>query len=305
MRISFIVPALMAATALSAPASALDLCTDCYSAYSWVSGLSLVPTDRGNAGWSSDKEDGGEGSLSAGVNYDVNTAGGANYAGSAFADMSSGALHVTASQLNATSSAHAELVEFIKFDLPTGVASAQVQVSWTIEGVNEFVEGLSRAGLDTSSLTNFRIDALTDRGLNARADLDGPPIDFHFYSDQDEIGTLNDLGGGRLTLTGTFTVFEEDVYRITEALTVFAASVTTDNIPSGASSKADFGNTAYFSFILPTGVTFTSGSGQLLSNPYVPGGTGAVPEPATWAMMIGGFALVGGLQRRRRLCAVA
>jgi len=28
--------------------------------------------------------------------------------------------------------------------------------------------------------------------------------------------------------------------------------------------------------------------------------TGAVPEPATWAMMIGGFGLVGGAMRRRR-----
>jgi len=27
--------------------------------------------------------------------------------------------------------------------------------------------------------------------------------------------------------------------------------------------------------------------------------TGAVPEPATWAMMIAGFGLVGGAMRRR------
>ncbi len=28
--------------------------------------------------------------------------------------------------------------------------------------------------------------------------------------------------------------------------------------------------------------------------------TGAVPEPATWAMMIGGFGMVGGAMRRTR-----
>jgi hypothetical protein len=28
---------------------------------------------------------------------------------------------------------------------------------------------------------------------------------------------------------------------------------------------------------------------------------GAVPEPATWAMMIGGFGMVGGAMRRRRV----
>ena len=33
--------------------------------------------------------------------------------------------------------------------------------------------------------------------------------------------------------------------------------------------------------------------------------TGAVPEPAAWAMMIGGFGLVGGAARRRRSAAFA
>jgi len=32
---------------------------------------------------------------------------------------------------------------------------------------------------------------------------------------------------------------------------------------------------------------------------YVPPVTGAVPEPATWVLMIGGFGLVGGAMRRR------
>jgi hypothetical protein len=31
----------------------------------------------------------------------------------------------------------------------------------------------------------------------------------------------------------------------------------------------------------------------------------AVPEPATWAMFIGGFGLVGGAMRRRRKLAIA
>lgn len=36
-----------------------------------------------------------------------------------------------------------------------------------------------------------------------------------------------------------------------------------------------------------------------------PSATGAVPEVATWAMMIGGFGLVGGAMRRRRSLAVS
>ena len=33
--------------------------------------------------------------------------------------------------------------------------------------------------------------------------------------------------------------------------------------------------------------------------------TGAVPEPATWAMMMSGFALIGGAMRRRQKVALA
>jgi hypothetical protein len=35
------------------------------------------------------------------------------------------------------------------------------------------------------------------------------------------------------------------------------------------------------------------------------GGSGAIPEPASWALMIAGFGLVGGALRRRRLHAAA
>lgn len=38
-----------------------------------------------------------------------------------------------------------------------------------------------------------------------------------------------------------------------------------------------------------------------LSDLFKPGAIGGVPEPASWAMMLGGFGLVGGTMRRRRL----
>ncbi|MEG3123520.1 PEPxxWA-CTERM sorting domain-containing protein [Sphingomonas sp. GB1N7] len=46
-----------------------------------------------------------------------------------------------------------------------------------------------------------------------------------------------------------------------------------------------------------------AGSGQTLDVPFTINGTvaaSAVPEPATWAMMIGGFGMVGGAMRSRR-----
>jgi hypothetical protein len=57
----------------------------------------------------------------------------------------------------------------------------------------------------------------------------------------------------------------------------------------------DYGNTSSLSFILPTNVTFTSASGVFLN-----ANNNAVPEPATWAMMLFGFGLVGSAMRRGR-----
>jgi hypothetical protein len=51
-----------------------------------------------------------------------------------------------------------------------------------------------------------------------------------------------------------------------------------------------------------TGATFTSSANSFEFDNIA---TGAVPEPATWAMMIGGLGLVGGFARRRARITVA
>jgi hypothetical protein len=51
-----------------------------------------------------------------------------------------------------------------------------------------------------------------------------------------------------------------------------------------------------------TGATFTSSANSFEFDNIA---TGAVPEPATWAMMIGGLGLVGGFARRRGRTVVA
>jgi hypothetical protein len=61
-----------------------------------------------------------------------------------------------------------------------------------------------------------------------------------------------------------------------------------------------FGSTSKLFLDLPTNVSFVSNSGVLLQ-----GNAGAVPEPASWAMLISGFGLVGAVARRRRITVAA
>jgi PEP-CTERM motif len=79
-----------------------------------------------------------------------------------------------------------------------------------------------------------------------------------------------------------------------------------NSLSAYASTGASFayGNTSALSFVLPDNVTFTSASGVFLSA-LNPAGPGAVPEPATWAMMLLGFGLVGSTMRRRAAIRVS
>jgi hypothetical protein len=56
-----------------------------------------------------------------------------------------------------------------------------------------------------------------------------------------------------------------------------------------------FGSLNLVGLANPVGGFITASAAPL---PFVPGG-GAIPEPASWAMLIAGFGLVGALQRRR------
>jgi hypothetical protein len=78
-------------------------------------------------------------------------------------------------------------------------------------------------------------------------------------------------------------------------------------------ATVDFFNTAKVTGITATSstvgpVTLTSASGTLQALPGggfgYPAATPGVPEPATWAMMIGGLGLIGGAMRRRRSAGV-
>lgn len=73
------------------------------------------------------------------------------------------------------------------------------------------------------------------------------------------------------------------------------------SVATYGNAEANFGNTSSLHFILPENVSFTSESGVFLNDAgALPTEVAAVPEPATWAMMIVGFGLVGAAIRARR-----
>ncbi len=67
---------------------------------------------------------------------------------------------------------------------------------------------------------------------------------------------------------------------------------------AGNSGKSLYGSTSALQLILPAQVSYTSNSGVFLSGGTNPGG---VPEPASWAMLLIGFGVIGTAMRRRSM----
>ncbi|MFW2831231.1 PEPxxWA-CTERM sorting domain-containing protein [Sphingomonas sp. ID0503] len=91
-------------------------------------------------------------------------------------------------------------------------------------------------------------------------------------------------------LNGAFVVDGAGSYDVFAGLSLFAA--TNDN---PINIGIDFSHTGQFGIDVPAGATYTSDSGVFLTE------TAAVPEPASWAMLIGGFGLIGGALRGARV----
>jgi len=160
-----------------------------------------------------------------------------------------------------------------------GVATGPVRFAAS----NEWVGGLAQATFDANYGT-----------FHQEYYFGGRPEDFAFTGGYDVTSGL---------VEGTF----KTRLVIPEGYSKFGFAFTLGLDCRGRGVTCDFSNTGAFSFgDLPTGLSYASDSGVLFSGLTPPdtdpgtGTGGAVPEPATWAMMLGGFGLVGGAARRRK-----
>jgi hypothetical protein len=78
-----------------------------------------------------------------------------------------------------------------------------------------------------------------------------------------------------------------------------AAGIVTRTISLGAQQAESFSSLSFSDFANLSSLTIRGGSEFAIDNVAI--STPAVPEPATWALMIAGFGIVGGALRRRPL----
>jgi len=159
-------------------------------------------------------------------------------------------------------------------------------------------EPASTSSGDTYNFTSEQFDLAADHSLS---------FDWGFTSAAQDLGATLDI-----TDPGTHQTFHYDVFNPMD-LPLGIPAPYNDNYSVDGSVQ----NSARLShpFLLGSGfnpntndtykVTLTvtgldSGTQSLTTYAQVGTGAGAVPEPASWAMMLGGFGLVGGAMRRRK-----
>ena len=227
----------------------------------------------------------------ASVGSNIGAGGHATGAASATADLAGGILRASTSsaanipyQGTGPVSTRVLTTSFMKDYVTFSVASAQgadVVFTTHLDGsyaLNDPIYGAANAKLIFSFGGASEYDILADSaGVSAYAG--GVQPGFTAYSFSNKTATGFDF-------TGTLHVSNNQRLEMYTGLYLDCSY-----------SMCDFGHTARVGLEVPNGVSFTSDSGVFLT---AANGVPAVPEPATWALMLAGFGVIGGVAKRRR-----
>ncbi len=221
-------------------------------------------------------------------------------------------------------------------DLSTGKLGASGSTSYyqTAQTVAKFVDTLNFNvdGADGSTITNIIVKFRLDGGLEANDvgfGASGLATQRASISDFFSFGSANGQVG--FTLVGSNATYDPpglpsrhldqsngqngwvsyswDIVSpgLTEFTGVYALSGISQSLEifnslsgfAATGASFSYGNSSKLSLVLPSNVTFTSASGVFLNANGVP--PVPVPEPASWALMIAGFAAAGAALRRKKL----
>ena len=194
------------------------------------------------------------------------------------------------------------LIPFVKafavgaFALGSVAATAAIGVNFdgvtTGARVNEFYNGGtdSVGGTGPNVGVSFQLDDwFTGTGF-------GETSEPNFAYSSSGGGTINVAGGFTSSFSFTYGVFVDSTVSIYDGLNGTGALLATTFLAAGntnlfAPASINFAGTA-------RSVAITSGGNQFGFDDLV-FGTGAVPEPSVWTMLILGFGAVGATMRRR------
>ena len=212
----------------------------------------------------------------------------------ASASLAEGSLKsISTSSGNAGASSIAAIRDTLTFDL--GSASANgvftpLTFIFTFNGQTTFDEtsvSYARGLLEIGSATSSNVSSI-DLTLNK-------PF---FGTGQDNSQKFTALGTGFASFDTVqidqYTWRATAVYNMPQAFASALQITSSLHTISVKNATTDFSHTALVNVVAPTGVSFTSASGQFLSAAPIAAG---VPEPSTWAMMLLGFGFVGGVMR--------
>jgi hypothetical protein len=229
------------------------------------------------------------------------------------------------SPFGSSGNAQAQFQDAIWFTNTSGQIQSftlSMRVDGSITGSGTRAEGFSYIGLSAGGgatcnslgqciTPNPNGTGTTSSALYGQFDMRAGPGENFFFREQLG-GTINDdipwwsfsFGPGHNPALGLYDYTKSlTLYVPTGETTLFLGGWFNMQICAG-NRRCDFGNTSAIRFSdMPAGLSWTSQSGVFLSGlvpPPPPPPGGVVPEPATWALLVLGFGLVGNSMRRRR-----